>query len=78
MNLDPFDGYTDEEVWKALELAHLKSFVSGLQDKLNHECSEGGENLRYSHSLTPLVVFGTLVALTFLSPAMINISLCYW
>ncbi|MCJ8739023.1 hypothetical protein PDJAM_G00042390 [Pangasius djambal] len=45
MNLDPFDGYSDEEVWKALELAHLKSFVSGLQEKLNHECSEGGENL---------------------------------
>ncbi len=47
MNLDPFDGYTDEEVWRALELAHLKNFVSGLPDKLNHECSEGGENLRY-------------------------------
>ncbi|XP_026991190.1 multidrug resistance-associated protein 1 isoform X3 [Tachysurus fulvidraco] len=45
MNLDPFDGYSDEEVWKALEHAHLKHFVSGLQDKLNHECSEGGENL---------------------------------
>ncbi|XP_062841096.1 multidrug resistance-associated protein 1 [Trichomycterus rosablanca] len=45
MNLDPFDGYSDEEVWRALELAHLKSFVSGLQEKLNHECSEGGENL---------------------------------
>ncbi|KAM4634684.1 multidrug resistance-associated protein 1 [Polymixia lowei] len=45
MNLDPFDGYSDEEVWRALELAHLKSFVSGLPDKLNHECSEGGENL---------------------------------
>ncbi|XP_051994835.1 multidrug resistance-associated protein 1 isoform X4 [Xyrauchen texanus] len=45
MNLDPFDGYNDEEVWRALELAHLKDFVSGLPDKLNHECSEGGENL---------------------------------
>ncbi|XP_073800858.1 multidrug resistance-associated protein 1 isoform X3 [Danio rerio] len=45
MNLDPFDGYTDEEVWRSLELAHLKTFVSGLPDKLNHECSEGGENL---------------------------------
>ncbi|XP_071376110.1 multidrug resistance-associated protein 1 isoform X3 [Centroberyx affinis] len=45
MNLDPFDGYSDEEVWRALELAHLKSFVSGLPDKLNHECCEGGENL---------------------------------
>ncbi|XP_067089136.1 multidrug resistance-associated protein 1 isoform X1 [Osmerus mordax] len=45
MNLDPFDCYSDEEVWKSLELSHLKSFVSGLPDKLNHECSEGGENL---------------------------------
>uniref|UniRef100_A0A4W4HDB0 ABC-type glutathione-S-conjugate transporter n=1 Tax=Electrophorus electricus TaxID=8005 RepID=A0A4W4HDB0_ELEEL len=45
MNLDPFDAYSDEEVWKALELAHLKNFVSGLPDKLNYECSEGGENL---------------------------------
>uniref|UniRef100_A0A8C4HWB7 ABC-type glutathione-S-conjugate transporter n=1 Tax=Dicentrarchus labrax TaxID=13489 RepID=A0A8C4HWB7_DICLA len=45
MNLDPFDTYTDEEVWRSLELAHLKNFVSNLPDKLNHECSEGGENL---------------------------------
>ncbi|XP_023680988.2 multidrug resistance-associated protein 1 [Paramormyrops kingsleyae] len=45
MNLDPFDAYSDEEVWSVLELAHLKNFVSGLPDKLNHECSEGGENL---------------------------------
>ncbi|RZC38992.1 multidrug resistance-associated protein 1 [Asbolus verrucosus] len=27
MNLDPFDKHTDEEVWRALEHAHLKSFV---------------------------------------------------
>lgn len=47
MNLDPFDTYTDEDVWRSLELAHLKTFVANLPDKLNHECSEGGENLRY-------------------------------
>lgn len=47
MNLDPFDSYSDEDIWKALEFSHLKSFVSGLPDKLGHECSEGGENLRY-------------------------------
>lgn len=47
MNLDPFDTYTDEEIWSSLELAHLKNFVSNLPDKLNYECSEGGENLRY-------------------------------
>lgn len=46
MNLDPFSQYSDEEVWTALELAHLKGFVSSLPDKLNHECAEGGENLR--------------------------------
>lgn len=46
MNLDPFSKYSDEEVWMALELAHLKGFVSALPDKLNHECAEGGENLR--------------------------------
>uniref|UniRef100_A0A6Q2XST6 ABC-type glutathione-S-conjugate transporter n=1 Tax=Esox lucius TaxID=8010 RepID=A0A6Q2XST6_ESOLU len=45
MNLDPFDAYTDEEIWTSLELAHLKNFVSNLPDKLNYECSEGGENL---------------------------------
>ncbi|TRY81629.1 hypothetical protein DNTS_014478 [Danionella cerebrum] len=45
MNLDPFDVYSDEEVWNALELAHLKNFVSELPEKLDHECSEGGENL---------------------------------
>ncbi|XP_038595558.1 multidrug resistance-associated protein 1 isoform X2 [Micropterus salmoides] len=45
MNLDPFDRYSDEEIWRALEYSHLKNFVSGLPNKLSHECSEGGENL---------------------------------
>uniref|UniRef100_A0A665WKS8 Multidrug resistance-associated protein 1 n=1 Tax=Echeneis naucrates TaxID=173247 RepID=A0A665WKS8_ECHNA len=45
MNLDPFDNYDDDDVWRALELSHLKTFVSGLPDGLSHECSEGGENL---------------------------------
>ncbi|XP_032086464.1 multidrug resistance-associated protein 1-like isoform X2 [Thamnophis elegans] len=45
MNLDPFDQYSDDDVWMSLELAHLKAFVSSLPNKLLHECSEGGENL---------------------------------
>ncbi|NXS94768.1 MRP1 protein, partial [Jacana jacana] len=45
MNLDPFDQHSDEDIWRSLELAHLKTFVSSLPDKLNHECAEGGENL---------------------------------
>ncbi|KAM9715837.1 ATP-binding cassette sub-family C member 3 isoform 4-T4 [Menidia menidia] len=45
MNLDPFDKYEDEEVWKALEHSHLLKFVSNQPAKLELECSEGGENL---------------------------------
>uniref|UniRef100_H2Z8G3 Uncharacterized protein n=1 Tax=Ciona savignyi TaxID=51511 RepID=H2Z8G3_CIOSA len=45
MNLDPFDSYTDEELWNALKHSHLKDFVLGLTLKLEHEVSEGGENL---------------------------------
>ncbi|KFV13611.1 Multidrug resistance-associated protein 1, partial [Pterocles gutturalis] len=45
MNLDPFDQHSDEDIWRSLELAHLKNCVSSLPDKLNHECAEGGENL---------------------------------
>ncbi|XP_026315306.1 multidrug resistance-associated protein 1 isoform X2 [Hyposmocoma kahamanoa] len=44
-NLDPFGTYTDEEIWRSLEHAHLKTFVQGLQAGVNHEISEGGENL---------------------------------
>ncbi|XP_076338372.1 multidrug-Resistance like Protein 1 isoform X1 [Tachypleus tridentatus] len=45
MNLDPFNKYSDEEIWRALEHSHLKSFVSGLEAGLEHEVAEGGENL---------------------------------
>ncbi|XP_075974899.1 multidrug resistance-associated protein 1-like isoform X2 [Anticarsia gemmatalis] len=45
MNLDPFETYSDQDVWRALEHAHLKPFVQGLQAGLRHEVSEGGENL---------------------------------
>lgn len=30
MNLDPFDKHNDDEVWQALEHAHLKTFVKGI------------------------------------------------
>ncbi len=45
MNLDPFDSYQDENIWKVLELSRLKDFVSGLEVGLDHTISEGGENL---------------------------------
>ena len=46
INLDPFEVYSDEQLWNALEKANLKEFVEELEDKLDYECSEGGENLR--------------------------------
>jgi len=46
MNLDPFDAYSDEQIWQALEHAHLKDFVNSLPAALQYECEEGGQNLR--------------------------------
>ena len=45
VNLDPFEAYSDNDLWNALEKANLKEFVEELDNKLDYECSEGGENL---------------------------------
>ena len=45
LNLDPFERYQDEEVWHALECAHLSGFISTLKEGLQHPIAEGGENL---------------------------------
>uniref|UniRef100_A0A1B6GCW0 ABC-type glutathione-S-conjugate transporter n=2 Tax=Cuerna arida TaxID=1464854 RepID=A0A1B6GCW0_9HEMI len=45
MNLDPFDKEKDDAVWNALELAHLKHFVKSLNLGLQHQVTEGGDNL---------------------------------
>ena len=45
LNLDPFNRYTTEAIWDALELSHLKSYISALPGGLDHEVSEGGDNL---------------------------------
>ncbi|KAK9303947.1 hypothetical protein QLX08_004533 [Tetragonisca angustula] len=45
INLDPFNSYSDDEVWRALEHAHLKCFIKTLPNGLLYELSEGGENL---------------------------------
>ncbi|XP_023932340.1 canalicular multispecific organic anion transporter 2 [Lingula anatina] len=44
-NLDPFGLYSVQDVWNALEHAHLKGFVATLPARLQHEMSEAGENL---------------------------------
>ncbi|CAK8684757.1 unnamed protein product [Clavelina lepadiformis] len=45
MNLDPFEAYSDDEIWNALEYSHLKQYVSSLAKQLDHDVAEGGENL---------------------------------
>ncbi|CAG2117206.1 unnamed protein product [Medioppia subpectinata] len=44
-NLDPFNKYTDERVWTALEHSHLLEFVKSTDAGIHYKVSEGGENL---------------------------------
>jgi ABC-type multidrug transport system fused ATPase/permease subunit len=59
INLDPFEKHTDAQIWRSLELAHLKPFVSTLSSGLSHEISEGGDNLSVGE-LSELFPFGFL------------------
>ena len=45
INLDPFGLHSDEEIWRALEMSHLREFTTTLDNGLSYEVSEGGENL---------------------------------
>lgn len=45
MNIDPFNSYPDDAIWRSLEQSHLKSYVKGLPDGLEFKVTEGGENL---------------------------------
>jgi ATP-binding cassette subfamily C (CFTR/MRP) protein 1 len=51
VNLDPFGEYSDEQIWSSLEDAYLKDFVRSLDKKLEFECTEGGENLRFGGAI---------------------------
>ena len=43
-NLDPFDNYSDDELWQALEEVELKSFIIDLDASLQAKVSDGGSN----------------------------------
>ncbi|KAI4890792.1 hypothetical protein NFI96_010580, partial [Prochilodus magdalenae] len=43
-NLDPFNNYSDEEIWMALEKTYMKTTISKLPDKLESAVVENGEN----------------------------------
>src|SRR5699024_1575216 len=43
-NLDPFDEFSDSQIWSALEDVELKNFVSSLPSGLDHQILENGSN----------------------------------
>lgn len=43
-NLDPWDQYTDAQIWEALEKTHIKDMVSQLPNSLHSEVTDNGEN----------------------------------
>lgn len=43
-NLDPFEDFTNDALWKALEEVELKQTVSDLPNGLEHQILEGGRN----------------------------------
>lgn len=45
-NLDPFSKYTDDQIWRALELAQLKRTVEEFSGQLEYKCAESGKNFR--------------------------------
>jgi len=52
-NLDPEDVFSDEQMWKALELCKLKDWIKSLEDDngvkqgLNYVINEGGSNFSF-------------------------------
>ena len=44
-NLDPFDEYSDADIWSSLDQAHFTKAVEDLKDGLDAKMSEGGSNL---------------------------------
>lgn len=43
-NLDPFDNYTDTEIWDVLESVDMKEAIMSLPNKLQEAVSDGGDS----------------------------------
>ncbi|KAJ2018555.1 hypothetical protein GGI14_002203 [Coemansia sp. S680] len=43
-NLDPFNTYSDQDIWRALEHARLADFVRAKDERLEFVVTQGGEN----------------------------------
>jgi ABC-type multidrug transport system fused ATPase/permease subunit len=44
-NMDPFNSYTDEDIWSALDKCKMKEFVEHMTDGLQSRVAEYGSNL---------------------------------
>ncbi|XP_054165239.1 multidrug resistance protein mrp-7-like [Oppia nitens] len=44
-NLDPFDRFSDDNLWTVLEQSHLKQFVLSTDAGLDHPVTESGDNM---------------------------------
>ncbi|KAI5964409.1 hypothetical protein KGF57_001082 [Candida theae] len=49
-NLDPFNYYTDDEIWRALELAHLKDHIAQLNSNEVDDADKNDLKTHVSHS----------------------------
>ncbi|EGZ28989.1 hypothetical protein PHYSODRAFT_322581 [Phytophthora sojae] len=49
--MDPFDEFTDADIWNALEKVDMKTQVSVLEGQLAYELSENGENFSATASI---------------------------
>ncbi|EGC37940.1 hypothetical protein DICPUDRAFT_76449 [Dictyostelium purpureum] len=66
-NIDPFNQYSDEEIWGALEKVKLSKAISEMPKKLNTKIAENGEGLSFGQkqllSLTRTILKGSKVIL---------------
>lgn len=46
--MDPFNAYSDDKIWDALDAVNMKDKVLALPDQLLFALAEFGSNLRYS------------------------------
>eukprot|EP01029_Cantina_marsupialis_P002874 TRINITY_DN1275_c0_g1_i6.p1 TRINITY_DN1275_c0_g1~~TRINITY_DN1275_c0_g1_i6.p1 ORF type:complete len:1329 (+),score=532.89 TRINITY_DN1275_c0_g1_i6:101-4087(+) len=44
MNLDPFNNFSDDELWEALRRCHMKDVILSRNNALDADVTEGGEN----------------------------------
>jgi len=45
-NVDPFENFSDAEVWRVLEMVQLKDYVEQLEGRLSAIVEENGQNVQ--------------------------------